>query len=57
MNTWDVLILLAVALILGLAVLARRRRARRGCGSCCSCCSASCGKRDPAERSPHESAE
>ena len=40
MNGWDIAILAAVALALGLAVRSRIKKGRSGCGSCCGDCAA-----------------
>ena len=42
MNFWDISILAAVGLMVGLAVFRLRKKKKTGCPGCCACCSAPC---------------
>ena len=43
MNIWDISVLAAVALMVGLALWRMRKKKKSGCPGCCSCC-AGCPK-------------
>ena len=38
MNFWDYSILIAVALMVGIALWRMRKKKKTGCPGCCSCC-------------------
>ena len=48
MNIWDILILAAVAVMLGFA-WRTFRRGRKHCPGCCADCARTCGHREPNE--------
>ncbi len=48
MNFWDISILAAVALMVGLALYRMRKKKKSGCPGCCACCGGSC----PTEQKP-----
>ena len=49
MNVWDILILAAVAALIGFAWMMLRRSGRKGCPGCCEGCARSCGQRETDE--------
>ncbi|MBR4701403.1 MAG: FeoB-associated Cys-rich membrane protein [Oscillospiraceae bacterium] len=38
MNIWDISVLAAVALMVGLALWRMRKKKKSGCPGCCGCC-------------------
>ena len=42
MNFWDISILAAVGLMVGLAIFRLQKKKKTGCTGCCACCSAPC---------------
>lgn len=50
MNFWDISILAAIALIVGLSLRRMLRKKKSGCPGCCSCCGGSCPSEKTGEK-------